>query len=86
MQKRAVIPEPRAEMKGAGSISLLSLCDSFLYIINVYFRNKDVLAQFAHFLRLIYVLSSAILFTLLLWNLAVLTMKKKSRAVIESEA
>lgn len=72
MQNRAVIPEPRAEIKEAGSISLLSLCDSFFYFINVYFRNKDALAQFAHFLRLIYVLSSAILFSLLLWNLVAL--------------
>lgn len=86
MQKRAVIPEPRKEMKEAGSISLLSLCDSFLYFINVYFRNKDVLAQFAHFLRLIYVLSSARLFSLLLWNLVVLTMKEKSRGLIWREA
>lgn len=30
----------------------------FFCFINVYFGNKDVLSQFVHFLRLIYVLSS----------------------------
>lgn len=69
-------------MKETESISLLRQCGSFFYFINVYFRNKDVLAQFVHLLRLICVLSSAILFSLVLWNLVILTMKEKSRGLI----
>lgn len=67
------------------SVSLWSQCDStllFFVLLLLSLGTKRHLLKFIHFLRLIYVLSSPVMFSLVLWNLVVLTVKEKSRRLI----